>query len=142
MGNQSYPNFVKECIIPEGKRERVVTMTDAEVYVSVVTLSIQDNTKLLQQLKLGLKHTINWNKYQSKVTTQVRNKHLDYLKENVKNFQKLKQHKYLIKFYIIQKSFCLKILFCVFLANFIFVVSHFKIHPAVHLNTSKALTSL
>ena len=29
-----------------------------------------------------------------------------------------------------------------FLANFIFVVSHLKIHPAVHLNTSKALTSL
>ena len=29
-----------------------------------------------------------------------------------------------------------------FLANFIFVVSHLKIHPVVHLNTSKALTSL
>ena len=27
-------------------------------------------------------------------------------------------------------------------SNFIFVVSHLKIHPAVHLNTSKALTSL
>ena len=27
-----------------------------------------------------------------------------------------------------------------FLVNFIFVVSHLKIHPAVHLNTSKALT--
>ena len=29
-----------------------------------------------------------------------------------------------------------------FLASFIFVVSHLKIHPAVHLNTLKALTSL
>ena len=28
-----------------------------------------------------------------------------------------------------------------FLANFIFVVSHLKTHPAVHLNTLKALTS-
>ena len=27
-----------------------------------------------------------------------------------------------------------------FLANFIFVVSHLKAHPAVYLNTSKALT--
>ena len=37
------------------------------------------------------------------------------LKENVRNFQKLKQQKYLIKYYIIQKSFCLKIHFlCVF----------------------------
>ena len=30
----------------------------------VVTLSTPDNTKLLQQLKLGLKYTINWSKYQ------------------------------------------------------------------------------
>ena len=29
-----------------------------------------------------------------------------------------------------------------FLANFIFVVSHEKIYPAVHLNTLKVLTSL
>ena len=29
-----------------------------------------------------------------------------------------------------------------FLANFIFAVSHLNIHPAVHLNTSKALASL
>ena len=29
-----------------------------------------------------------------------------------------------------------------FLANFSFVVSHLKIHSAVHLNTSKALMSL
>ena len=30
----------------------------------------------------------------------------------------------------------------IFLANFIFVVSHLNIHSAVHLNTSKALMSL
>ena len=28
-----------------------------------------------------------------------------------------------------------------FFANFIFVVSHLKVHPAVHLKTSKVLTS-
>ena len=32
--------------------------------------------------------------------------------------------------------------FFMFLANFIFVFSLLKVHPAVHLNTSKALTSL
>ena len=37
---------------------------DAKLYVSVVTLSTQDNSKLLQQLKSGFKSTINWNKYQ------------------------------------------------------------------------------
>ena len=33
-----------------------------------VNLSTQDNAKLLQPLKSGLKHKINWNKYQSKST--------------------------------------------------------------------------
>ena len=45
----------------------------------MVTLSTQGNAKLLQQLKLGLKRTINWNKYQSRVTIQERNRYLDSL---------------------------------------------------------------
>ena len=45
----------------------------------VVTLSTQDNAKLLPQLKSDFKRTMNWNKYQSKVTKQVRNPYLDYL---------------------------------------------------------------
>ena len=47
-----------------------------------------------------------------------------------------------MKYYIIQKKFLLKKPFLMFLANFSFVVSHLKIHPAVHLNTSKALMLL
>ena len=38
---------------------------DTKLYVPVVTLSTQDNTKLLQQLKSGFKRTFNWNKYKS-----------------------------------------------------------------------------
>ena len=41
-----------------------------KLYVTVVTLSTQDNAKLLEQLKSGFKATINWNKYQSRVTIQ------------------------------------------------------------------------
>ena len=50
----------------------------------------------------------------------------------------------LVKCYIIEKKrFGLKIHFLkCFLANFIFVASHLKLHPAVHLNTVKALTYL
>ena len=40
-------------------------MTDAKPYVPVITLSTQDNAKLLQQLKSRFKRTINWNKYHS-----------------------------------------------------------------------------
>ena len=48
-------------------------MTSAKLYVPVVTLSIQNNTKLFQQLKSGFKRTINWNKHKSKKLTEVQN---------------------------------------------------------------------
>ena len=38
------------------------TITETRLYVSVVTLSSQENAKLLPQLKSGLKRTINWKK--------------------------------------------------------------------------------
>ena len=34
---------------------------------------------LLQQLESGFQRTINWNKYQTKVTIQARNQYLNYL---------------------------------------------------------------
>ena len=58
-------------------------------YVPFVTLSTQDNTKLLQQLKSGFKKTIKWDKYQSKVSMQVPNPYLDFLIDPI--FQELKR---------------------------------------------------
>ena len=54
-------------------------ITDTKLYVSVVTLSTQDNAKLLAKLKSSWKRTINWNKYQSKIFTERPNQYLDYL---------------------------------------------------------------
>ena len=54
-------------------------MKDTKLYVPVVTLSTQDNAKLLQQLKSGFKRTINWNKYQTKVSTERENQYLNFL---------------------------------------------------------------
>ena len=45
----------------------------------MVTLSTQDNAKLLQQLKLGFKRTINRSKYQSKLKINTPNPNLNYL---------------------------------------------------------------
>ena len=56
-----------------------MTITDTNFYVPVVTLSTQDNVKLLKQLESGFKGTVNWNKYQSKVTQQILNRNLDFL---------------------------------------------------------------
>ena len=47
----------------------------------VVTLSTQDNAKPLDQLKTGFKRTINWNKYQSKVSPERINQYSDFLIE-------------------------------------------------------------
>ena len=43
-------------------------IADTKLYNPAVTLSTQDNVKLLGQLKSGFKITINWNKYHSKAT--------------------------------------------------------------------------
>ena len=56
-----------------------LTITDTKLYVSVVTLSTQDNAKLLQQLKSGFQRTIDSNKYQLRITVQEQNRYLDYL---------------------------------------------------------------
>ena len=45
----------------------------------VVTLSTQDNAKLLEKLKSIFKRTINWNKYESKVSVEAPNPYLDFL---------------------------------------------------------------
>ena len=39
------------------------TITETKLYVPVITLSTQDNTKLLSQLKSGFERKISWDKY-------------------------------------------------------------------------------
>ena len=53
-------------------------LTDTNLYVPLVTLSTQDNVKLLKQIESGFEITMNWNKYQSKKTNQTRNRYLDF----------------------------------------------------------------
>ena len=55
------------------------TITNAKIYVLVVTLLTEDDNKLLQQLKTRFKRTIKWNKYRSKMTNQAKTNNLNYL---------------------------------------------------------------
>ena len=57
------------------------TITETTLYVPVVTLSTQDNAKLLPQLKSGFKRTISWNKYLSKPELLAQNANLNHLIE-------------------------------------------------------------
>ena len=68
-----------DCVItnPTGKGKLVITET--KLYVPVVTLSTQDNAKLLQQVKSGIKRTIRWNKYESNIKTFAQNRYLNHL---------------------------------------------------------------
>ena len=43
-------------------------VTDTKLYVPVVTLSTEDDNKLLKQLKVGFRRTIKWNKYRLEMT--------------------------------------------------------------------------
>ena len=50
----------------------------AKLYVPVISWSINDNIKLLENVKQGFKRTISWNIYRSEITTQPKNNNLDY----------------------------------------------------------------
>ena len=56
-------------------------LTETNLSVPVVTLSIQNNAKLLPQLKSGFKRIISWNKYLSKPESLLQNPNLNYLME-------------------------------------------------------------
>ena len=47
------------CVITNFTGEGRLTITDTKFFVLAVTLSTQDNAKLLQQLKSGFRRTIN-----------------------------------------------------------------------------------
>ena len=71
---------------PVQARERIDAPTNATfqiidtiLYVPVVTLSIEDGNKLLEQLKSWFKRNIKWNKYRTEMTKQTKTKNLNYL---------------------------------------------------------------
>ena len=54
-------------------------ITDTKLYVPTVTLSTENDKRLLEQLRTGFKRTIKWNKYRSEMTNQTKNNNLNYL---------------------------------------------------------------
>ena len=65
------------CVITNSTGAGRFATTDTRLYVPVVNLSTQENTKLLQQLK----SVINWNKYLSKPELLAQNPNLNHLVE-------------------------------------------------------------
>ena len=59
----------------------IFTITETNLYVPAVTLSTQDNAKLIPQLKSVFKSAISWNKYLAKPELLARNSNLNHLVE-------------------------------------------------------------
>ena len=54
-------------------------ITDTKLHIPVVTLSKENDKRILEQLKSGFKRTVKWNKYRSQMTIQPQNNNLNYL---------------------------------------------------------------
>ena len=70
--------------IGEGNRDNAPTgatlnITDCKLYIPAVTLSKDDEIKLLTNLKSGFKREIIWNKYRSQTTAEAINNNLNIL---------------------------------------------------------------
>ena len=63
-------------VAPWGTTFKII---DTKLHVPVITLSKENDTKLLKQLKTVFKRTIKWNKYRSQMTIQPQNNNLNYL---------------------------------------------------------------
>ena len=63
----------KDCVITNSTGEGKFQITETKLYVPVVTLSTQNNAKLLQQLKSDFERTIKRNKCQSDPKTYAQN---------------------------------------------------------------------
>ena len=76
-----------ECILSSAGNAVTFTITDAKLYVPIVTLKIEDNTKLSKLLTEGSKRPIYWNKYK----VIIRDYSNEYIRERINaSFQGVK----------------------------------------------------
>ena len=57
-------------ILIASNRETTSQITSTKLCVPIVTLSIKDNENLIKQLEEGLKRSVYWNEYKSKIETK------------------------------------------------------------------------
>ena len=69
----------KKCVLSFAVGKTGFVITDRKLYVPVVTLSTEDDVRLLKQLESGFRRTIKLNKYQPKLGNKEQNKYFDYL---------------------------------------------------------------
>ena len=63
----------------DGPTGATLNITDCKLYIPVLTLSKDDEIKLLTNLKSGFKREVIWNKYRSQMSTEAINNNLNIL---------------------------------------------------------------
>ena len=71
-GNNNHPSAI---VVPSGLELQIIY---TKLHVPVVTLSKENDKKLLEQLKSGFKKNVKWNKYRSQMTVQSKNNNLNH----------------------------------------------------------------
>ena len=71
--------WYEECILSSAGNVATFKITDGKLYVPIVTLKIEDNTKLSKLLNEGFKRSIHWNKYK----VIFRNCNNEYIRERI-----------------------------------------------------------
>ena len=73
--------WYKNYILSTVDNDSTVTINDAKLYVSIVTLSIEDNAKLSKILSEWFKRSVYWNEY--KVISKKNNDANEYIREQI-----------------------------------------------------------
>ena len=76
--------WYEECILSNAGNAATFTITDAKLYVPIVTLKAEDNTKLSKLLSKGFKRPIYWNEYKvipNKIVEIAANNEEKYIRE-------------------------------------------------------------
>ena len=75
------------CVLSNLVGDSTFTITDAKLYVPIVTLSAEDNAKLSKLLREGFKRSVYWNKY-----IIIPNNQNDYIRELLdSSYQRVKR---------------------------------------------------
>ena len=77
-------SWYENCLLSSAGNNAIFTITDAKLYVPIVTLSVEDNAKLSKQLGEGFKRPVYWNKYKvipNKIVEIAANNEEKYIRE-------------------------------------------------------------
>ena len=76
-------NWIERCLLTT-TNSVIFKITDAKIYVPIVTLSAENNVKLLKLLSKGFKRTVCWNEYKviyNKIVEIANNNEETYIRE-------------------------------------------------------------